>query len=225
MDFTIGKTTPTVTATDTGGVYNGSSFAATATVAGVDGMPGSSLEGVSPTLLYYAGSDTSGVGSTSAPVTAGTYTVVASFAGSNDYAAAQSHPVTFTITYWTAPVTVVAQHSTISSVTATTTARTIAHGATGMPWVLAASALQTMTVWHSGGGKPPGKAQPLNTERLGQQESHFLLPGTSAGEQGRNAERTVPDLQVSEASIAPLSETETGDLPPPALVPPPSLQN
>jgi hypothetical protein len=100
-------------------------------------------------------------------------------------------------------------------VTAPPTVRTIARGTTGMPWVVTAPALQTMTVWHGGEGKPSGKAQPLNTERLGQQESHFLPPADSTGEQGRNAERTVPDLQMSEASSAPLSETETGDLPPP----------
>ena len=34
---------------------------------------------------------------TAAPITAGTYTAVASFVGSTDYAAAQSKPVTFTI--------------------------------------------------------------------------------------------------------------------------------
>jgi cyclophilin family peptidyl-prolyl cis-trans isomerase len=91
------STTPTVSVSDADGTYNGSAFTATATVTGVSGVPGSSLEGVSPTLLYYAGSDTSGTGSASAPVDVGTYTVVASFAGSTDYSAAQSQPVTFTI--------------------------------------------------------------------------------------------------------------------------------
>ena len=70
-DFTISKATPTVSVSDVGGTYNGSSFAATATVAGVDGIPGNSLEDVSSTLLYYAGSDTSGTGSASVPVTRG----------------------------------------------------------------------------------------------------------------------------------------------------------
>ena len=102
----VAKATPTVSVSDAGGTFNGSAFAATATVAGVDGAPDRSLEGVSPTLLYYTGSDTSGTGSASAPVTAGTYTVVASFAGSADYAAAQSQPVTFTITKAAPTVTV-----------------------------------------------------------------------------------------------------------------------
>ena len=63
----VGKATPTARVSDAGGTFNGSSFAATATVAGVDGIPGSSLEGVSPTLLYYTGIDTSGTGSASGP--------------------------------------------------------------------------------------------------------------------------------------------------------------
>ena len=104
--LTIGKATPTVSVSDAGGTYNGSSFTATATVAGVDGISGSSLEGISPTLLYYPGSDASGTGSTSAPIAAGTYTVVVSFAGSKDYAAALSQPVTFTISKAAPTVTV-----------------------------------------------------------------------------------------------------------------------
>ena len=56
-------TTPTVTVSDAGGTYNGSAFSATATVAGVNGSSGSTLEGVTPTLLYYAGSSATGTGS------------------------------------------------------------------------------------------------------------------------------------------------------------------
>jgi hypothetical protein len=96
---------PSVTASDPGGTYNGSAFPATATVTGIDGIAGSSLEGVSPTLLYYVGSDTSGTGSTSAPVSAGTYTVVASFAGSAGYTAAKSQPVKFNVTPATLTIT------------------------------------------------------------------------------------------------------------------------
>ncbi len=92
---------PTVTAIEAGGTYNGSAFTATATVAGVltgvDNTPSASLEGVTPTLTYYAGSSASGTPLSGAPVDAGTYTVVASFAGSADYVSANSTPVTFTI--------------------------------------------------------------------------------------------------------------------------------
>ena len=74
----------TVQVNAAGGVYNGNSFAAKVTVAGSNGVAGASLEGVSPTLTYYAGSRASGTGTTAAPTAAGTYTVVASFPGSAD---------------------------------------------------------------------------------------------------------------------------------------------
>src|SRR5262249_7894569 len=71
----IAKATPTVQVTAAGGTYNGSPFAATATVAGLNGVPGPSLEGVAPTLTYYAGSTASGTPLAGAPVLPGTYTV------------------------------------------------------------------------------------------------------------------------------------------------------
>ena len=65
---------------------------------GVNGTLGPSLEGVTPTPDYYAGTGTSGTNlGAAAPSAAGTYTVVASFPGSADYAAAQSQPATFVI--------------------------------------------------------------------------------------------------------------------------------
>ena len=55
---------PTVTVSDAGGTYNGSAFPATALVAGivsgVDNTPASSLESVTPTLTYYAGTTATG---------------------------------------------------------------------------------------------------------------------------------------------------------------------
>ena len=92
VTFTISQATPTVTAADPGGTYNGSPCPATAAVSG-----GSSLEGVSPAATYYVGSSPSGSGSSAAPVAAGIYTVVAAFPGSADYAAASSAPAAFTI--------------------------------------------------------------------------------------------------------------------------------
>ena len=96
--LTITRATPVVTASAPGGTYSGASIAATATVAGVGSTANPDLEGVPATLAYYAGSGTSGtnLGST-APTAAGTYTVVARFPGSADYAPAQSEPTTFTI--------------------------------------------------------------------------------------------------------------------------------
>jgi hypothetical protein len=81
------QVTPTVSVTDANGTYNGSAFAATATVNG-----GSSLEGVGLVLDYVRhnsdGSSTDLGGS--APVSAGSYTVTASFAGSADFAPASA---------------------------------------------------------------------------------------------------------------------------------------
>ena len=59
----VGKATPTVQVIG-GGVYDGGPVAASATVTGavpfVNATPAASLEGVGPTLTYYAGSDASG---------------------------------------------------------------------------------------------------------------------------------------------------------------------
>jgi hypothetical protein len=92
----VSQAAPLVNATDPGGVYNQSPFAATATVTGVDGIAGPSLENVTPTLMYYSGSTAQGTPLAGAPMRPGTYTVKASFAGSPDYTAA-SATATFTI--------------------------------------------------------------------------------------------------------------------------------
>jgi hypothetical protein len=93
-----GLIVPTLTVTDAGGPATGSPYPATATLTALGVTPSSSLEGVSPTYEYYAGSSTMGVGSSTAPSAAGIYTVVGSFAGSTDYAPTTSTPITFTIT-------------------------------------------------------------------------------------------------------------------------------
>ncbi len=57
--FVIFQAAPVFTVSDAGGTFNGSPFPGTGPVAGVvpgvDNTPGSSLEGVNLTLLYYAG--------------------------------------------------------------------------------------------------------------------------------------------------------------------------
>ena len=50
-------------------------------LSGVDTAPAASLEGVSPTITYYAGNTVNGTGSATTPTSAGTYTVVATFPG------------------------------------------------------------------------------------------------------------------------------------------------
>jgi hypothetical protein len=102
--LTITPATPTVQVTDAGGTYNQSPFAATATVAGVDQIPGPNLENVAPSLTYYSGSMASGLALGSAPILPGTYTVAAVFAGSPDYTSA-SATTTFTIKTPTTSIT------------------------------------------------------------------------------------------------------------------------
>jgi hypothetical protein len=109
VDIAVGQTTPTLTVSDAGGTFNGSTFPATATVAGtitgVDDSPASSLQGVTPTLTYYAGTHGWGTPLDGAPTQAGTYTVVAYFAGSTDYTSAWAKE-TFTISQATPTVAV-----------------------------------------------------------------------------------------------------------------------
>jgi hypothetical protein len=95
--------------------YNGQPYQASATVAGVvpgvDDTPSTSLEGVSLTVSYYVGSDTSGTLLGSPPTAAGTYTVVAFFPGSHDYLSASAQ-TTFKIKE--APLTITADSKTIT---------------------------------------------------------------------------------------------------------------
>ena len=96
------QATPILHISAPGGAFNGSPFAASVTVAGVmagkDNTPAASLEHVAPTLTYYVGSGPSGTKLGSTPPSApGTFTVVASFAGSTDYVSTQSAPVSFVI--------------------------------------------------------------------------------------------------------------------------------
>ncbi len=85
------KVQPNVTVTAAGGTYNGKAFSATALVNGQF-----SLDKITPKLTYYKGTSASGTGSSTAPTNAGTYTVVASYAGDATYASA-SATTTFTI--------------------------------------------------------------------------------------------------------------------------------
>ena len=79
-----------ITVSDAGGTYDGQQYAATATVAGlfagVDTTPGFTLQNVGLTLDYVNTATNTNLGTT-APTAAGNYSVTASFAGSNSYAA------------------------------------------------------------------------------------------------------------------------------------------
>jgi hypothetical protein len=90
-NFSITQATPTVSVTDNGGVANGSPYSATGSVIGVN-----NTNLGNPTFTYYAGtfanlSDLTGQTPLSgAPATAGSYTVLAAYAGSTDYTSANA---------------------------------------------------------------------------------------------------------------------------------------
>ncbi len=122
---TVNPAVPTVSVTTAGGPYTGSAYAATATVTGVGGMAASSLENVSPTLTYYAGTYTTvsalqtaiGNGLAAlggAPINAGTYTALGSYAGAADYTAAAA-VADFTIARANAIITLTAYNVTYDS--------------------------------------------------------------------------------------------------------------
>ncbi len=83
VSLSIAGATPTVAIIDAGGTYTGKPFAAVASVAGVNGIAGSTLEGVGLSLAYFSGATLL----SGAPSAAGSYTVTATFAGSADYIA------------------------------------------------------------------------------------------------------------------------------------------
>jgi Bacterial Ig-like domain (group 3) len=112
--ITVERATPTFELSDLGGTFDGSPFAASVMMVGPggDNSPATSLEGATPTLMYYDGSGTSGnVLGSKPPSAVGTYTVVASFAGTADFSSAQSSPVTFTISAADAKVTLTSSAS------------------------------------------------------------------------------------------------------------------
>jgi hypothetical protein len=98
----VTRATPVLTVGAPGGTYDRTPFPATVAIAsgipGLDNTPAASLEDATPTLTYYEGAGTSGAGlGPTPPTAAGTYTVVAAFPGSTDYAPTQSTPAVFTI--------------------------------------------------------------------------------------------------------------------------------
>ena len=94
----VDKAVPILSVSAPGGTYDGNPFPASWTIRGINNSRATSLEGVTPTLAYFVGSNASGVDlGVTPPAEAGTYSVVASYAGSADYAPAQSTATTFVI--------------------------------------------------------------------------------------------------------------------------------
>ena len=131
LKLMVTQATPTVTATWAGWTYDGTAHAPTATIIGVGGV---TLSSPLPTFTYYVGMGTGGtnLGNT-APISAGTYTVVASYGGSSNYASASSNMVTVTINKANATVVVTPYTVTYdgSPQTATVTSITGVNGETG----------------------------------------------------------------------------------------------
>jgi hypothetical protein len=98
VTINVDQAKPTLIVAAPGGTYDGAPHGASASISGIDHSPAVSLEHVTPTLAYFVGPNVSGTSlGFTPPIDAGTYTVVASFAGSGDYAPVRSSPATFTI--------------------------------------------------------------------------------------------------------------------------------
>jgi hypothetical protein len=97
----VRRAAPILTVVAPGGTFDSHPVAASVAISGVargiDDAPAAKLEGIAPSLTYYAGSSASGTPLGSAPLAPGVYSVVATFAGSADYLGSQSALVTFTI--------------------------------------------------------------------------------------------------------------------------------
>jgi hypothetical protein len=164
--FVIGQAAPTVTISDAGGTYNALPYPATATVAGVvmgvDDTPASSLEDVPVTVLYYAGGTASGSGSPTPPIQAGTYTAVASFAGSADYMAG-SASTTFVIDLAAPTITITDAGGTFNGHPFPATAAIA--GVNGIP----GTSLENvpLTISYYSGNPPTGTGSPTPPSAVG----------------------------------------------------------
>src|SRR5262249_8465952 len=109
----VNKATPTVSVSDAGGTYNGKPFPASATAVDVDGKTAVSGRF---SYAYYVGTGTSGtsLGAT-APTTAGTYTVVATFTSSDSNYTGGNAQTTFIINPATPTVSVADAGGTYNS--------------------------------------------------------------------------------------------------------------
>ncbi len=140
--FTISKATPSVGVTDTSNAYNGAAFAASETVMGVSQVAGTSLENVTPGLTYYSGTSVTGTALSGAPTTVGSYTVLASFAGSTDYTSAAAS-TTFTISNAGTTVSVTDNSGTFTGSAFTATTASIENVTPGLTYYSGTSATGT----------------------------------------------------------------------------------
>jgi Concanavalin A-like lectin/glucanases superfamily/Bacterial Ig-like domain (group 3)/MBG domain (YGX type)/IPT/TIG domain/MBG domain/WD40-like Beta Propeller Repeat len=135
--LTIEQATPTVTVQPASFNYDGTPHAATVSATGVGGAV------LTPVDVTYNGS-------AAVPVDAGDYTVIASFAGSQNYAAASSAPVTLTIRK--------ASPQLSSITTGTFTYDATPHAATATATGIGGVALTPVTITYNGDTTAPTNA-------------------------------------------------------------------
>ncbi len=89
---TIGRATPSVTLASASSAiaYDGMADVTCWAMPQLTGVSGASTPGGSASLIFYAGPSAAGTPLSSPPVNAGTYTVVAAYAGDTNYTAAQA---------------------------------------------------------------------------------------------------------------------------------------
>ncbi len=92
--ISVGQATPAIALNFASTYQVGTTIGSDATIVGVSGSPGASLEGVSLVLTY---SNSKGSLGTTAPTQVGSYSVVGSFAGSTDYSETSTASFAFTI--------------------------------------------------------------------------------------------------------------------------------
>lgn len=166
-------TTTTVIVANT--TYSGSPVFATATVAGPDGQAQASLDAVSPTVSYFAGSSAASTPLAGAPSAAGTYTALASFAGSANFKASTSASVIFTIA--PAALIITADDQTIVQGSAVPALKVHYTGFVNGETSGNLSTQPTVTTTGSAGSKP-GKYAILPAGALGPNYTITFVPGT-----------------------------------------------
>ena len=134
--------------------YDGSSDVTSWVKATVTGNTGGPAPTGQATILYYTGDSVSGIGSTQPPVQAGTFTVLALYAGDSNYQPGQSAPLTFTIIRATPTVALPTPPASIVANGTTQVTAWVVPTLTGAPGAPAPSGAVTLTYYSSGVALP-----------------------------------------------------------------------
>ena len=161
----VTKATPTITLSAPPATYDGTSHGATATATGMGGSV------LTPVTITYNGS-------TDAPVTAGTYDVVASFAGDANHEAASA----------TATLTIAKASATVSATGGTFTYDGSAHPATGAATGVGGATLTPLTFTYNGSADAPVNA------------GTYAVVATFAGDANHEAGSATATLTIGKAA-------------------------